>query len=179
MEYRSPPPITGGYNPRMMVSTGDGRDMVSSQQIHQPNAGKVTNVIMPNQAQAVIEYTTEPWIPEEFKELYPLQTMLLMRRSLGCEGEFDSAVMDQSFDFIQLLLDMGEYDLAAEITLSHLYSREGLRTRDGFEREHQIMQKNFETLTTIQQQQKKKGFWGRVFGGKDESPPVNTMDGGR
>lgn len=171
MEFRNPPPISGGNGSRSMISGAD----TSSQQIHQPNAGKVTNVIMPNQAQAVIEYTTEQWIPDEFKELYPLQSMLLMKRSLGREDEFESAVLDNSFDFIQLLLDMGEFDLAAEITLSHMYSREGLRTRDGFEREHQIMQKNFETLTTIQQQQRKKGFWGRVFGGKEETPPANNM----
>lgn len=151
-----------------------------SQMLSQQGMGagnKYTNVFMPNQQQAVMEYVSEPYIPEEIGKKYPLETMLIKKRALGNESEMESWVNDNEFNLVRLLRRIGFLDLAEQEALAHQYHREGQRTHGGFERDHQVMQKTLsqETLTTIAQQQK-TGFWSKIgsFGRGKQSPPDIT-----
>ena len=151
--------------------------MLSSQGAY--SAGnKYTNVFMPNQQQAVMEYVSEPFIPEEMQKKYPLESMLIKKRALGNETDIESWINDNEFNFIKLLKRMGYADLAEMEALGHQYHREGQRTHGGFERDHQVMQKTLsqETLTTIQQQQK-QGFWSKIgnFGRGKQTADVQQV----
>lgn len=158
--YSTPPPISSMLG---LANRGDGG-----------LSGKVTNVYMPNQQQAIMEYVSEPSIPDEIRIARPLECMLIDKRALGKEEELDAAANDIEFDAISLFREVGGEDLAIDMTLSYLHHREGLRTRDGFERDHQVMSKTLETLTTISQQQKQGGIFSRLSGfvtGNKPNPP--------
>lgn len=150
-QYSTPPPISS-----MLGLTGRGGDGGLS--------GKVTNVYMPNHQQAIMEYVSEPSIPDDLRLTRPLECMLIDKRALGKEGELDAAANDIEFDAISLFREVGGEELARDMALSYLHHREGLRTRDGFERDHQVMSKTLETLTTISQQQKQGGIFSRLSG---------------
>lgn len=124
---------------------------------------KYTNVFMPNQQQAVMEYVSEPFVPEEIERKYPLETMLIKKRSLSNETEMESWVNDLEFSFIKLLKRMGYNDIAEAEALVHMYHREGQRTHNGFERDHQVMQKTMsqDVLTTINTNAR-PGFWSKI-----------------
>lgn len=124
---------------------------------------KFTNVFMPNQQQAVMEYVSEPFISEAMQGRHPLAAMLLKKRSLGIENEVDRWINDNEYNYISLLERMGYYDLAETEALSHVYHREGLRTDKGFERDHQVMQKTLseEKLTTVSNPNK-QSFWSKI-----------------
>ena len=149
--YSTPPPMSS-----MLGVTGE-------QQAQGVNVGgKTTNVFMPNQQQAVMEYVSEPHFPDEIEAARPLETLLIKKRALGLESELDRAANDIDFDAISLVREVGGEDLALDMGLSYLHHREGLRTEGGFERDHQVMSKTLETLTTIQQQQAKGGFFSKL-----------------
>lgn len=159
--FKNQPPISAMLSQQGTLGTGN----------------KYTNVFMPNQQQAVMEYVSEPFIPEEIQKEFPLETMLIKKRALGNESELESWVNDNEFNLIKLLKRMGYTDLARSEALAHQYHREGQRTHGGFERDHQVMQKTLsqETLTTIAQQQK-TGFWSKIgnFGRGKQAPPEIT-----
>lgn len=127
------------------------------------SGNKYTNVFMPNQQQAVMEYVSEPYIPEEVEKKYPLDAMLIRKRALGIETEIESYSNDKEYVFIMLLKRMGYHDLAEKEALSHMYHREGQRTHLGFERDHQVMQKTMsqDVLTTVNQNNR-QGFWSKI-----------------
>jgi len=148
--YSTPPPISSmlGVNQQGTLSQGVGN--------------KYTNVYMPNQQQAVMEYVSEPYIPPEIEAERPLESMLIKKRAIGNETDLEIAINDIEFDAISLFRQVGGEDLALDMALSYLHHREGLRAFMGFEREHQVMQKTIESLTTINQAQRQAGFFGRV-----------------
>jgi len=161
--FSSQPPIAAMLSKQGALSSGN----------------KYTNVFMPNQQQAVMEYVSEPYIPDEVQQKYPLETMLIKKRALGNETDIESWINDNEFNFIKLLRRMGYQDLAEMEALGHQYHREGQRTHGGFERDHQVMQKTLaqETLTTISQQQR-QGFWSKIgrFGrGKQTADTSQVM----
>lgn len=145
--FNSQPPISAMLSSQGALSAGN----------------KYTNVFMPNQQQAVMEYVSEPFIPEEIQKKYPLESMLIKKRALGNETTLESWINDNEFNFIRLLKRMGYTALAEQEALAHQYGREGQRTHNGFERDHQVMQKTLsqETLTTIQQSNR-QGFWSKI-----------------
>lgn len=142
------------------------------------SGNKYTNVFMPNQQQAVMEYVSEPHIPEDIKKMFPLASMLIKKRALGNETDIESWVNDGEFHFALLLERMGYSELAIKEGLGHLYHREGQRTHGGFERDHQVMQKTLsqDTLTTINQSTK-QGFWSKIgrFGKGKPAPAQQQM----
>lgn len=157
-DFTSQPPITA-----MMQHQGEG-----------VTGNKYTNVFMPNQQQAVMEYVSEPYIPEEVERRYPLEAMLIRKRALGIETEIESYGNDKEYTFILLLHRMGYHELAEKEALSHMYHREGQRTHMGFERDHQVMQKTMsqDVLTTINQNNR-PGFWSKIgrFASGEPKPP--------
>lgn len=125
---------------------------------------KFTNVFMPNQQQAVVEYVSQIKIPEEYHKKYPLLSLVVeSKRALGIESEIDSWINDNQLNIADLLDRIGYVDLAEKEALKHLYHREGQRTRNGFERDHQVMQKTLsdERLTTISQPHK-TSIWTKI-----------------
>lgn len=124
------------------------------------SGNKFTNVFMPNQQQASLEYLSEATIPKEIQTAFPLEYMMINKRALGNEQPEESAMNDNNFDWVSLLNEMGYGKQAVTQSLSYLNHREGGRTKGGFERDHQVMQKTLshEELVTIQKMQK-KGFW--------------------
>lgn len=125
---------------------------------------KYTNVFMPNQQQAVIEYVSQIKIPETYHKKYPLLALVVeSKRALGLENEIESWINDNQLNIADLLDRIGYVDLAEKEALKHLYHREGQRTRNGFERDHQVMQKTLsdERLTTVSQPHK-TSFWSKV-----------------
>lgn len=160
--FSSQPPISAMLSSQGQLSSGN----------------KYTNVFMPNQQQAVMEYVSEPFIPEVMQKKYPLESMLIKKRALGNETDLESWINDNEFNFIKLLKRMGYADLAEMEALGHQYHREGQRTHGGFERDHQVMQKTLsqETLTTIQQSNR-QGFWSKIgrFGRGKQNPDVGQV----
>jgi hypothetical protein len=152
MEFTSQPPVSA-----MLQGQGTGN--------------KYTNVFMPNQQQATMEYVSEPYIPEEIEKKHALMTMLVKKRALGLETPLESWTNDLEFCLVKILRRMGYQDIAEEEALVHIYHREGQRTHNGFERDHQVMQKTMsqDTLTTITQPTK-MGFWSRFAKGR---PPTD------
>lgn len=147
--YTTPPPISA------MLGSTQGS-------LSQGVGNKYTNVFMPNQQSAIMEYVSEPYIPPEIEAERPLESMIIKKRAIGNETDLEIAINDIEFDAISLFRQVGGEELALDMALSYLHHREGLRALMGFEREHQVMQKTIESLTTINQAQKQAGFWGRV-----------------
>jgi len=146
--FSNPPPISEMLQSQGVGSTGN----------------KYTNVFMPNQQQAVIEYVSQINIPERYHDKYPLLSLVVeSKRALGIENEIESWVNDNQLNIADLLDRIGYIDLAEKEALKHLYHREGQRTRNGFERDHQVMQKTLsdERLTTVSQPNK-TSFWSKV-----------------
>lgn len=142
------------------------------------SGNKFTNVFMPNQQQAVMEYVSEPYVAPEIEAKYPIESMLVKKRALGNETELESWINNNEFNFIKLLKRIGYTDLAETEMLAHLYHREGQRTHLGFERDHQVMQKTLtsETLTTFSNP-KKQGFWSKLgnFGSAGKPPQTQQQ----
>lgn len=157
--FSNPPPIS-----EMMQSQGAGS-----------TGNKFTNVFMPNQQQAVVEYTSQLNVPVHFHKKYPLLALVVeSKRALGIENEIESWVNDNQLNIADILDRIGYIDLAEKEALKHLYHRDGQRTRNGFERDHQVMQKTLsdEKLTTVSQPHK-TSFWSKVskFGQGKNKPP--------
>lgn len=162
--YSNPPPISEMLQSQGMGSTGN----------------KFTNVFMPNQQQAVIEYVSQINIPEKYHKKYPLLALVVeSKRALGIENEIESWINDNQLNIADILDRIGYIDLAEKEALKHLYHREGQRTRNGFERDHQVMQKTLsdERLTTVSLPHK-TSFWSKVgkFGKGNQKP--NMQQGG-
>ena len=156
-KYSTPPPISS---------------MVSS-----PQPGKTTNVIMPNYQSAIMEYVSEPDIPDELKLIRPIETMLVKKRCLGNETELESAANDIEFDAISLFREVGGPALALDMSFSYLHHREGLRTHGGFERDHQVMSKTLETLETIEKARQKPGMLSKIGGFIKGGDPQRLKEG--
>jgi len=125
---------------------------------------KFTNVFMPNQQQAVVEYVSQIKVPEKYHKKFPLLSLVVeSKRALGIESEVESWINDNQLNIADILDRIGYVDLAEKEALKHLYHREGQRTRNGFERDHQVMQKTLsdERLTTVSQPHK-TSFWNKV-----------------
>jgi len=163
--FSSPPPISDMLQSQGLGSTGN----------------KFTNVFLPNQQQAVIEYVSQINIPVSYHQKYPLLSLLVeSKRALGIENEVESWVNDNQLNIAVLLDRIGYEDLAEEEALKHLYHREGQRTRNGFERDHQVMQKTLsdERLTTVSQPNK-TSFWSKVgkFGKGNQKINMSSIEG--
>ena len=156
-KYSTPPPISS---------------MVSA-----PTPGKTTNVIMPNYQSAIMEYVSEPNIPKELQTVRPLESMLIIKRCLGNETELESAANDIEFDAISLFREVGGSELALDMSFSYLHHREGLRTHNGFERDHQVMSKTMETLETIEKARQSPGFLSKVGGFVKGADPQQLRGG--
>ena len=146
--YSNPPPVSEMLQGQGVGSTGN----------------KYTNVFMPNQQQAVIEYVSQLKMPDKYHKKYPLLALVVeSKRALGIENEVESWVNDNQLNIADILDRIGYVDLAEKEALKHLYHREGQRTRNGFELDHQVMQKTLsdERLTTVSQPHK-TSFWSKV-----------------
>lgn len=124
---------------------------------------KATNVIMQNQQAQVMEYVSEAYIPKEVQDAYPLETMMLLKRAIGNESEWDIACNDIEFDMVCLIKDIAGIDTAIPMALSYIHHREGLRAKGMAERNAQVIQRTVEELKTVSSTEK-KGFFDRVGG---------------
>jgi hypothetical protein len=125
---------------------------------------KQTNIIMPDK-QAQIQYTSEPWIPKEIESAFMNQSIAIKKRAIGIETNLDRYINELTYHIINSLERMGYQDLAIGETLELVFDREGLRTEEGFERNHQVMQRSIseETITTIENK-KNQSLWGKILG---------------
>jgi hypothetical protein len=124
---------------------------------------KATNVIMQNQQALVMEYVSEPYIPQEIQDLRPLETMMILKRAIGNETEFDIAMNDIEYDMVSLIRHIAGEDTALDMALSYIHHREGLRAKGMSERAAQVVQRSIEELRTVSSSNK-KGFFDRVSG---------------
>jgi hypothetical protein len=122
---------------------------------------KATNVIMQNQQAIVMEYVSEPYIPQEIQDLKPIETMCILKRAIGNETEWDNACNDIEYDMISLVRQIAGEETALDLALSYVHHREGLRARGMAERTAQVTQRTIEQLHTMSSADK-KGLFERV-----------------
>lgn len=122
---------------------------------------KATNVIMQNQQALVMEYVSEPYIPEIIQEARPLETMMILKRAIGNETEFDIAMNDIEYDMVSLIRHIAGEETALDMALSYIHHREGLRAKGMSERAAQVVQRSVEELRTVASSDH-KGFFDRV-----------------
>jgi hypothetical protein len=144
----------------------DQLNQMITQQMQQNPTAKITNIMMPNQQQAVMQYTNEAFIPRELQELKPLQTMIIMKRSLGNEKTYlDQWILNAEYNLIGMLQSSGFPNTALDIALSVVNEREGLRAFDGFDRRLQAIQYTIsEEKLTTSNEVKKPGFFSKITG---------------
>jgi len=143
---------------------GDEIDKVVPQslQTQQVAAGaKATNVIMQNQQAIIQEYVSEPYIPQEVQDLRPLETMMILKRAIGNENEFDIAMNDIEYDMVSLIRHIAGPETALDMALSYIHHREGLRAKGMSERSAQVIQRSIEELKTTSASEK-RGMFDRV-----------------
>lgn len=93
---------------------------------------KATNVIMQSQQAEILEYDTEPAIPQVLQDREPNLTMLVMKRSIGNEAPLDIIINNIQFNMIRLLQDMcgKDSDVVIGESFDLLHSEEGLRAKN-------------------------------------------------
>lgn len=142
----------------------DETDKILNQSLQTQNVApgaKATNVIMQNQQAIVMEYVSEPYIPQEIQDARPLETMMILKRAIGNETEFDIAMNDIEYDMISLIRNIAGPETALDMALSYIHHREGLRAKGMSERHAQVVQRSIEELRTSQSSDK-KGIFDRV-----------------
>jgi len=144
---------------------------------------KFTNVFMPNPQHAQLQFTSQQKVPEIFHKNYPLAALLVeSKRALGIESDMESWINNNEFHLCLLLERIGYGYLAGLEVLGHIYCREGQRTKNGFERDHQVMQKTLsdERLTTVSQPNK-TSFWSKIgkFGQGKQKINMPSIPGGQ
>lgn len=124
---------------------------------------KATNVIMQNQQAMIMEYVSEAYIPQEIQDAFPLESMMLTKRAIGNETEWDIACNDIEYDMVCLIKSIAGVETAIPMALSYMHHREGLRAKGMAERNAQVIQKTIEELKTTSSSDK-KGFFERIGG---------------
>lgn len=122
---------------------------------------KATNVIMQNQQAIVMEYVSEPYIPQEIQDARPLETMMILKRAIGNETEFDIAMNDIEYDMVSLIRHIAGEDTALDMAMSYIHHREGLRAKGMSERNAQVIQRSVEELRTTTGSDK-RGVFDRI-----------------
>lgn len=124
---------------------------------------KATNVIMQNQQAMIMEYVSEAYIPQEIQDAFPLESMMLTKRAIGNETDWDIACNDIEYDMVCLIKAIAGVETAIPMALSYMHHREGLRAKGMAERNAQVIQKTIEELKTTSSSDK-KGFFERIGG---------------
>jgi len=119
---------------------------------------KATNVIMQNQQAVIQEYVSEPYIPQEIQDARPLETMMILKRAIGNETEFDIVMNDIEYDMVSLIRHIAGEETALDMALSYIHHREGLRAKGMMERHAQVVQRSIEELKTTSSSDKKSVF---------------------
>jgi hypothetical protein len=140
--------------------------------------GKATNIIMQNQQAVMQEYLTEPYIPDEVQAIRPIESMMIMKRSIGNETDLDIAMNDIEYDMVALIRQIAGEETALDVALSYVHHREGLRAKGMSERMAQVTQRTYEELTTHNAAQK-RGFFDRIGGFVRGSKPQPGPFGGQ
>lgn len=135
---------------------------------------KATNVIMQNQQAVIMEYMSEPYIPDEVARLRPLETMMITKRAIGFESEFDIAQNDIEYEMITCVRAIAGDDVALDQALAYLHHREGLRAKGGAERQAQVTQRTLEELKTFNANDNRGGLWSRVGSFVKGGQPADT-----
>lgn len=128
---------------------------------HVAPGAKSTNVIMQNQQAVIMEYVSEPYIPEEIAQLRPLEAMMITKRAIGFESEFDIAQNDIEYEMVTCVRAIAGDEVALDQALAYIHHREGLRAKGGAERNAQVVQRTVEELKTFNANQR-GGLWARV-----------------
>ena len=109
----------------------------------------------------IMEYVREPYIPEEIAQLRPREAMMITKRVIGFESEFDIAQNDIEYEMVTCVRAIAGDEVALDQALAYIHHREGLRAKGGAERNAQVVQRTVEELKTFNANQR-GGLWARV-----------------
>lgn len=156
--------------------------LISSLQTQNIASGaKATNVIMQNHQAIVMEYVSEPFIPAEIQGVRPLETMMIMKRAIGNETDWEIAMNDIEYDMVSLIRYIAGEETALDMAMSYIHHREGLRAKGMAERTAQVTQRTIELLSTNNGGDGHKGLFERiggfVKGGSNNKSGANVQGG--